>query len=150
MVKSPGVHIFRSFRSLNWHDFSGLGSLVADKHTKAIWIVSVAGQRSLGLSCNWSSLLKPLKLLPVGPDNDEDVECKNETNEARDDNAKVTVDQVSNDLDQIEHQADDGQNNPGHQQTGLFLPCTVDEHGSNDNVANADDKKDCHHGSCPC
>jgi len=150
MVKSPCVHICRSFNDLNWQDFSGLGPLDADKHTKAMWIDFVAGQRSLGLSCNWSSLLKPLKLLPVRPDNDEDVECKNETDETGDDNAKVTVDQVSNDLDQIEHQADDGQNNPGHQQTRLFLSSAMDEHGSNNNIANADDKKDCHHGSCPC
>jgi len=99
---------------------------------------------------NWSSLLKPLKLHPVRPDDDEDVEGNNEAKEAGVDNVIVTVDQVHDDLDEVDHKADDGQHKIGHHQTGLRLPSTVDEHGGNDNIADAEDEKDRHHCRRPC
>jgi len=86
----------------------------------------------------------------VRPDDDEDVEANEETEDAGVDKVVVTVDKVSNQLDKVEEQADDGQNNPGHHKTGLALPSTVDEHGGNDNVSDADDKKNRHHGRRPC
>ena len=60
---------------------------------------------------------------PVRPDNDEDVESNKETGEAREDEIIVTVrcHKVSNDLDHVEDQGDDGPNNPGHHQTWLSL-----------------------------
>jgi len=86
----------------------------------------------------------------VRPDDDEDVEANEETEDAGVDKVVVTVDKVSNQLDKVEEQADDGQNNPGHHKTGLALPSTVDEHGCNNNVADADDQKNRHHGRRPC
>merc|ERR1711955_20704 len=99
---------------------------------------------------NWRSLLKPLKLHPVRPDDDEDVEGNNEAKEAGVDNVIVTVDQVHDDLDEVEQKADDGQHKIGHHQTGLCLPSTVDQHGCNDNVADAENEKDRHHCRRPC
>merc|ERR1719385_367391 len=105
----------------------------------------VDGHGSLGL-WNRDTLLKPLKLLPVRPDDDEDVEANEETEDARIDKIVVAVDKVSNQLDQVEEKADDGQNNPGHHKTRLALPSTMDEQRGNNNVADADNQKNCHHG----
>jgi hypothetical protein len=105
---------------------------------------------SLSFLANWGALLEPLKLHPVRPDDDEGVEANDESKEAGVDNVVVTVDKVSDDLDQVEQEADDGQNKPGHHKSRLGLPGTMDEHGGNDNVADADDQKNCQHGRRPC
>ena len=55
------------------------------------------------------------------PDNDEDVEADDKTEESRIDNVIVTVVKVANDLDEVEEEADDGQNKPGHHKSGLRL-----------------------------
>ena len=103
------------------------------------------------------------------PDNDEDVEADDKTEESRIDNVIVTVVKVADDLDEVEEEADDGQNKPGHHKSRLglqreikinknichrcyfdcYLPGTMDEHGGNDNVADADDQKNCQHGRRP-
>ena len=78
------------------------------------------------------------------PDDDEDVEANEKTEDARVDKIVVAVDKISNQLDQVEEKADDGQNNPGHHKTrlalkremkiyqknffGSYLPSTMDEH----------------------
>ena len=104
--------------------------------------------------------------VPVRPDNDEDVESDDEAQEAEDNVASAEVDERADDLDHVVDQADDRQHNPRHHQTGFslktksikrlifplsnsHLPGTVDEKGGNDNVADAEDQKDCHHGCCP-
>ena len=103
---------------------------------------------------------------PVRPDNDEDVESDDEAQEAEDNVASAEVDERADDLDHVVDQADDRQHNPRHHQTGFslktksikrlifplsnsHLPGTVDEKGGNDNVADAEDQKDRHHGCCP-
>ena len=55
------------------------------------------------------------------PDNDEDVEADDKTEESRIDNVIVTVVKVADDLDEVEEEADDGQNKPGHHKSGLRL-----------------------------
>ena len=57
----------------------------------------------------------------MGPDDDEGVEANDEAKEAGVDNVVVTVDKVSDHLDQVEQEADDGQNKPGHHKSGLSL-----------------------------
>ena len=55
------------------------------------------------------------------PDNDEDVEADDKTEESRIDNVIVTVVKVADDLDEVEEEADDGQNKPGHHKSRLCL-----------------------------
>ena len=60
-------------------------------------------------------------LKPVRPDDDEEVDCKGKTDDARAKAVEVEVDEVSDDIDQVQDQADHGQNDPGHHQSGFFL-----------------------------
>ena len=55
------------------------------------------------------------------PDDNEDVAADGEKEEATHPGGVFGIDHVSDDLDQIKDQADDGQNDPGHQQARFSL-----------------------------
>ena len=94
--------------------------------------------------------------IPVRPDDNEEVTANGEKEEARHPGGMFGIGHVSNDLDHIKDQADDGQNDPGHQQARFslkkrykkmlvcsqfsetHLPCPMDKKRGNDKIANAD------------
>jgi len=80
----------------------------------------------------------------VRPDDNEDVAANGEKEEATHPGGVFGIDHVSKDLDQIKDQADDGQNDPGHQQARFSLPGPMDKKRGNDKIANADNEEDCH------
>ena len=63
--------------------------------------------------------------IPVRPDDNEDVTANGEKEEARHPGGMFGIDHVSNDLDHIKNQADDGQNDPGHQQARFSLKKSI-------------------------
>merc|ERR1711872_1156487 len=86
----------------------GLVHLCTSSHW---WFSSVV----LGLaSCTSSYVL--LKLLPVRPDDNEDVAANGKKEDATHPGSVVGVDHVSDYLDHIEDQTDHSQNDPGHKQ----------------------------------
>jgi len=98
----------------------------------AIWVVGTSG-------------CVLLKLLPVRPNDNEEVDFKGENEDVTESMNPVEGDQIVDQTDQIPDHTDDGQNDPGQHKAGLCLISTVDEEGCNDDIAGADDQEDhCH------
>ena len=58
---------------------------------------------------------------PVRPNNDEEVDCKGQKENARGKVGKEAIDEISDHVDQIQDQADSGQNDPRHHQSRFCL-----------------------------